>query len=154
MNMIYIYWLFSSVQLHPALGNPMNRGTQGLPAPRVHPNSCPLSRWCHPTISSSVIPFSSCPQSLPASESFPMSHISSHEVAKVLELQLQHQFLPVNTQDWSFLGWAGWNSLQSKGLWKSSPTPQFKSINSSALSFLHSPTLTSIRDHWKNHSLD
>ena len=56
-------------------------------------------------------------------------------------------------QDWSPLGWTGWISLQSKGL-ESSPTPQFKSINSSVLSFLYRPALTSIRDHWKNHSLD
>ena len=61
--------------------------------------------------------------------------------------------LPMNTQDWSPLGWTGWISLPSKGL-QSSPTPQFKSINFSVLSFLHSPTLTSIHDHWKNHSLD
>ena len=64
--------------------------------------------------------------------------------------------LPVNTQDWSPLGWTGWISLLSKGRSRpsSSSTPQFKSINSSVLSFLHSPTLTSIHDHWKNHSLD
>ena len=59
----------------------------------------------------------------------------------------------MNTQDWSPLGWTGWISLQSKGLSKVSPTPQFKSINSSALSFVYSPTLTSVHDHWKNHSL-
>ena len=79
---------------------------------------------------------------------------SSHEVAKVLEFQLQHQSPPMNTQDWSPLGWTGWISLQSKGLSRVFPTPQFKSINSSALSFLYSPTLTSIHEHWKNHSLD
>ena len=63
--------------------------------------------------------------------------------------------LPVNTQDWSPLGWTDWISLQCKEFSReSSPTPQFKWINSSALSFLHSPTLTSIHDHWKNHSLD
>ena len=61
---------------------------------------------------------------------------------------------PINTQDWSPLGWTGWISLQSKGLERVFSTPQFKSINSSALSFLHSPTLTSIHDYWKNHSLD
>ena len=63
-------------------------------------------------------------------------------------------FFPKNTLDWSPLEWTVWISLQSKGLSESSPTPQFKSINSLALSFLHSPTLTSINDHWKNHSLD
>ena len=77
---------------------------------------------------------------------------SSHQVAKVLELQLQHQSF--QTQDWSPLGWTGWISLQSKGLSRVSPTPQFKSINSSAFSFLYSPTLTSIYDYWKNHTFD
>ena len=76
------------------------------PAPRVYPKPCPLSRWCHPTISSSVILFSSCPQSVPASGSFQMS--SSHQVSTSV--------LPINTQDWSPLGWTDWISLQSKGL--------------------------------------
>ena len=82
--------------------------------PTVHPNSCPLSRWCHPAISSSVVPFSSCPQSLPASESFPMSQLftwggQSTAVSDIASI------LPKNTQDWS-LGWTGWISLQPKGL--------------------------------------
>ena len=75
------------------------------PPPRVYSNSYPSSRWCHPAISFSVVPFSSCPQSLPASEFFQWVN-SSHEVAKVLE----------NTQDWSPSEWTGWISLQSKGL--------------------------------------
>ena len=120
---------------------------------RVHPDSRPLSQWCHPAISSSVIPFSSCPQSLPASESFQWVN-SLHEVAKVLEFQLQPSVLPMNTQDWSPLGWTCWISLQSKELSRVFSTPQFKSINSLALSFLHSLTFTSILDHWKNQSLD
>ena len=117
------------------------------PTPRVYPNSCPSSRWCHPAISSSVVPFSSCPQSLPASGSFPIVN-SSHDVAKVLEFQswVSATVLSMNTQDWSPLGWTGWISLQYKGLSRK-PTPQFKSINSSALSFLHSPTLTPIPDY-------
>ena len=78
---------------------------------------------------------------------------SSHEVAKVLEFQLLASFLPKKSQGWSPSEWTGWISLQSKGLSESSPTPQFRSINSSVLSFLHSPTLTSIHDHRKNHSL-
>ena len=83
--------------------------------PRVHSNSCPSSWWCHPAISFSVIPFSSCSQSLPASGSFPMSQLvtwggqSTGVSASVL-------VLPMNTQDWSPLGWTGWISLQSKGL--------------------------------------
>ena len=122
------------------------------PTPRVHPKPCALSRWCHPTILSSVIPFSSCPQSFQASGSVQRSQLfvsggQSTGVSASLAV------LPMNTQDWSPLGWTGCISLQSKGLSKVSPTPQFKSINSSALSFLYSLTLTSIHDHWKNHSL-
>ena len=85
------------------------------PTPGVHSNSCPLSQWCHPAISSSVIPFSSCPQSLPASGSFPMSHLFAWggQSTGVSALAL---FLPKNTQDWSPLESTGWISLQSKGL--------------------------------------
>ena len=85
------------------------------PTPRVHPNPCPSSRWCHPAISSSVVPFSSCCQSFPASGSFPMSQLfaSGHQSIGVSASTL---VLPMNTQDWSPLGWPGWTSLQSKGL--------------------------------------
>ena len=123
------------------------------PTPGVYPNSCPLSWWCHPTISSSVIPFSSCPQSFPASGSFPMSHLFT-SVGQSIVVSASTWILSMNTQDWFPLGGTGWMSLQSKGLSRVSPTPQFKSISSSALSLLHSPTLTSIHDHRKNHSLD
>jgi len=121
--------------------------------PGVHSDSRPSSPWCHPTISSSVVPFSSCPQSLPASESFPMSQLFTWggQSTGVSALAL---FLPKKSQGWSPSEWTGWISLQSKGLSRVSPTPQFKSINSSVLSLLHSPTLTSIHDHRKNHSLD
>ena len=85
------------------------------PTPRVHSNSCPSSRWCHPAISSSVIPFSSCPQSLPASESFPMSQLFAWGGPSTGVSALA-SVLPKNTQDWSPLGWTGWISLQSKGL--------------------------------------
>ena len=122
------------------------------PTPGVHSNSCPSSWWCHPAISSSVVPFSSCPQSLPASESFPMSQLFAWG-GKSTGVSALASVLPKNTQDWSPLGWTGWISLQSKDSQESS-TPQFKSISSSALSFLHSPSLTSIHDYWKNHSLD
>ena len=83
------------------------------PTPRVYPNSYPLSQWCHPTISSSVIPFSSCPQSFPASESFQMSQLftSGDQI-----IGISASGLPMNTQDWSPLEWTGWISLQSKGL--------------------------------------
>ena len=85
------------------------------PTPRVHPNSCPLSRWCHPKISSSVIPFSSCPQSFPASGSFQMSQLFTSG-GQSIAVSASTSVLPMNTQDWSPLGWASWISMQSKGL--------------------------------------
>ena len=82
---------------------------------RSHSDSCPSSRWHHPTISSSVVPFSSCPQSLPTSESFPMSQLFSWG-GQSTGVSALVSFLPKNTQDWSPLEWTGWISLQSKGL--------------------------------------
>ena len=84
------------------------------PTPRVYSNSCPLSRWCHPAISSSVVPFSSCPQSLPASESFSMSQPFTWG-GQSIGVSASASVLPTNTQDWSPWGWTGWTSLQSKG---------------------------------------
>ena len=123
------------------------------PTPRVHPNPCPLSPWCHQTISSSVVPFSSCPQPFPASGSF--QWVSSlHQVAKVLEFQLQHHsFQWTPRTDLLYDGLVG-SPCSPRDSQESSATPQFKSINSSALSFLYSLTLISIHDYWKNHSLD
>ena len=95
----------------------MNHSTPGLP---VHyqllefTHSCPLSRWCHPAISPSVIPFSSCPQSLPASGSFPMSQ-SFAWGGQSIGVSASASVLPMNTQDWSPLQWTGWISLRSKG---------------------------------------
>ena len=85
------------------------------PTPGVYPNSCPLSQWCHSTISSSIVPFSSYPQSFPASGSFQMSQlfVSGGQSTGV---SASTSVLPMNTQDWSPLGWTGWISLQSKGL--------------------------------------
>ena len=85
------------------------------PTPGVHPNSCPSSQWCHPAISSSVISFSSCSQSLPASESFPMSQLFAWG-GQSIGVSASASVLPMNTQDWSPLEWTGWISLQSKGL--------------------------------------
>ena len=84
------------------------------PTPRVYSNSCPLSWWCHPAISSSVVPFSSCPQSFPASGSFPMSQLFTWGGQSIGVSA--STVLPMNTQDWSLLGWTGWISLQFKGL--------------------------------------
>ena len=85
------------------------------PTPGVHPNPCPLCQWCHPTISSSVIPFSSCPQSFPASGSFQMSQLFASD-GQSIRVSASASVLPMNTQDWFPLGWTGWISLQSKGL--------------------------------------
>ena len=126
-----------------------------LPCPSLSPRacsqSCPLSRWCHPTISFSVTPFFSCPQ-LSQHEGLFQWVGSLHQVAKVLALQ--HQSF-----QWIFRidflqDWLGGSLCILRDSQEFSPTPQFKSISSSALSLLHSPTLTSIHDHRKNHSLD
>ena len=85
------------------------------PTPGVYSNSCLSSRWCHPAISSSVVPFSSCPQSLPASRSFPMSQLFTWG-GQSTGVSALASALPLITQDWSPLGWTGWTSLQSKGL--------------------------------------
>ena len=85
------------------------------PTPRVHSDSRLSSQWCHPAILSSVVPFSSCPQSLPASGSFPMSQLFAWG-GQSIGVSALASFLPMNTQDWSPLGWTGWISLQSKGL--------------------------------------
>ena len=105
------------------------------------------------SISSSVIPFSSCPQSLPASGSFPTSQLFAWG-GQSIGVSTSASVLPMNTQDWSPLGWTGWSPCIPRDSQESSPTPQFKSINSSVVSFLYSSTLTFICDHWKNHRLD
>ena len=122
------------------------------PTPRVFSISCPLSRWCPSTISSSVVPFSSHFQSFPASAS---SQISQYFASggQSTRVSASASVLPMNIQDWFPLGWTSWISLLLKGL-KSPLQQQFKSINSLTLSFLYSPTLTSIHDYWKNHSFD
>ena len=123
------------------------------PTPGIYSNSCPLSPWCHPTISSSVIPFSSCLQSFPASGSFPMSQFFTSGGQRI-GASASASVLPMNIQDWFPLGWTGLISCSPRDSQESSPTPQFKRISSSALSFLYGPTLTSIHDYWKNHSFD
>ena len=104
------------------------------PTPGVYPNSCPLSQWCHPTISSSVVPFSSHPQSFPASGSFQMSQRFASG-GQSIGVSASASVLLMNTQDWSPLGWTGWISLSPRDSQESSPTPQFKSINSLVLGF-------------------
>ena len=112
------------------------------PTPGVYSNSCPPSRWCHPAISLSVVPFSSRLQSFPASESFQISQFFASGGQSTAD-SASASALTMNIQDWFPLGWTGWISLLSKGLSESSLTLQFKSINSLVLKFLYSPTLTS-----------
>ena len=119
------------------------------PTPGVHPNPCPLCWWCYPTVSSSVFPFSSCPQSFLVSGSANESalHIRWPKYWS-FSFNISRPGLISFRMDWLDL-------LAVQGiLQESSPTPQFKIIYSSALSFLYSPTLTSIDDYWKSHSLD
>ena len=114
---------FSSVQFsHSVMSNSLRphesqhaRPPCPSPIPRAHSNSSPSSLWCHPAISSSVVPFSSCPQSLAASGSFPMSQIFTWG-GQSIGVSASTSVLPINTQDWSPLGWTAWISLQSKGL--------------------------------------
>ena len=140
------WWVTKSC---PTLCNPMDCSTPGFPVLhhlRVCSNSCPLSWWCHPTISSSVVPFSSCPQSFPTSGSFPMSRFFASGGQSI---GASASVLPMNIQDWFPLGLPGFISLLSKGLSRVFSNITVQSINSSALSFLYSPTLRSIHGHWK-----
>ena len=123
------------------------------PTPRVHSNSCPSSRWCHLAISSSVIPFSSCPQSLPASGSFPVSQLFAWG-GQSTGVSALVSFLPMNTQDWSPLEWISWISLQSKRLSRVFSNTTVQKHQFFCAVFFGCPTLTSTHNYWKNHSLD
>ena len=117
-------------------------------------NSYPLNQWSHPTISSSVIPFSSCPQSFPASGSFLMSWLFASG-GQSIRASASASVLPMKIQSWFPLRLTGWPSLISKGYPReSSPVPQFESISSSVLDLLYCSTLTSVHEYWKNHSFD
>ena len=161
---IPITYSISSVQLRgsscPTLWDPMDWSMPGL---SVHhkllaftQNSCPLSWWCPLTISSSVIHYSSHVQSFPELGSFQISQLLAPG-GQSIGVSASVSVLPMNIQDWFPLGWTGCISLHPSDSLESLPTPQFKNINSLVLSFFfffYSPTLTSIHDHWKNHSLD
>ena len=138
-------WLFLTRELqHTRLPCP-------LPNTRARSDSCPLSRWCYPTISSSVVPISSCFQSFPASGSFPMSQLE--KVAKVLELQVS--ISPSNEYSGLISFRMYWSNLLAvQETLESSPAPWFKSINSLVLNFLSGPALTYMHDYWKIHSFD
>ena len=107
--------LLSRVWLFATLWTAARQASLSITNSGVSPNSCPLSRWCHPTISSSVVPFSACPQSFPASGSFQMSQLFTSG-GQNIGVSDSTSVLPMNTQDWFPLGWTGWISLQSKGL--------------------------------------
>ena len=152
---------FSSVHFsHSVVSNslrPHELQHARLPCPSPTPgtcsysNSCPSRRWYHPTVSSSVVLFSSCLQSFPASGSFPVSQFFSTG-DQGTGVSVSASVLPMNVQNWSPLVWTCWISLQSKGL--SIVFSNTTAQNHQFFSFLHSPTLTSIRDYWKNHSFD
>ena len=130
-------WATQSVQFSCSVVSDSLRphGLQRVRPPCLSPtsgaylNSCPLSWWCHPTISSSVIPFSSCPQSFPASGSLPMSQLFASG-GQHTGVSASASVLPMNIQDWSPLGWTGWISLQSKGLSRVFSNPTVQKINS------------------------
>ena len=122
-KIMMIFVTFSSVQFSRSVvsdslwPHESQHASPPCPSPtlRVYSNSCPSSRWYHPAILPSIVPFSSCPQSLPASESFPMSQLFAGG-GQSIGVSALASVLPMNTQDWSPLGWTGWMSLQSKGL--------------------------------------
>ena len=121
--------------------------------PRVYSTSCPSSRWCHPAISSSVVPFSSCPQSLPASGSFPMSQHFPWG-GESIAVSASTSVLPMNTQDLSALGRTGWISFQSKGLSRVFSNTTVQTYQFSGTQLSSQSILPSIYDHWKNQNLE
>ena len=134
---------FSCVRLFATSWPQHARAPCPSPAPGVYPNSCPLSWWCHPAISSSVIPFSPCLQSLPASGSFQISQLFTSG-GQSIGVSASTSVPPMNTQDWSPLGWTGWTSFQSKGLSRvfSSTTVQKHQFFSAQLSLKSSSHMT------------
>ena len=141
--------LLSRVQLFVTPWTAAHQSSLSITNPRACSNSCPWIQWCHPTISSSVVPFFSCLHSFPSSESFPVSQFFVPG-GQSIGVSASASVLPMNIQDWFPLGLT--YMISPKDSQESSPTPQFKSINSLALSFPYSPTLTSIHGYWKNHS--
>ena len=142
----------SVAQSCPTLCNPLDCIPCPSPSPGAWSNSCPSSRWCHPTISSSVVPFSSCLWSFPASGSFPMSQFftSGGQSIGISASALSFQW--IFRIDFLY-NWLVWSCCPRESQ-VSSPAPQFESISSSVLSLLYGPTLTSVHDYWKNHSFD
>ena len=121
------------------------------PTPKACSNSCPSSWWCHPTILSSVIPFSFCLQSFPASGSFPISQFFALGGQNI---GISASFLPINIQQWFPLGLTGWISLQFKGLSRVFSNTRVQKHQFFGAQVFLCPVLTSIHDYWKNHSFD
>ena len=143
--------LFSHVQLFVTPWTAARQASLCFTNPRTCSNSCPLSRWCHPTNSSSVL--FSCLQSFPASGSFLMSQLLASG-GQSIGVSASASVLQMNIQDWFPLGWTGLISLKSKGLSRVFSSTTVQSIISLELSFLYNPTLTSIHDYWKNRSFN
>ena len=145
------------VVVHSVLCDPKDCSTPGIIVlhhqPKACSNSCPLSQWCHPTISSSVFPFSSCLQSFPASGAFPVIQFFPSN-GQIIGASASASVLPINTQDWFPLELTVWSLCSPRDSQDSSPIPQFKRISSSMSNFPFGPTLTSIHDYCKNHSFD
>ena len=123
------------------------------PTPGVYSNSSQLSWWCHPTISFSIVPFSSCLQSFPISGSFQMSQLFASG-SQSIGVSASTSVLPRNIQNWSPLRWTGWIPLQSKGLSRVFSNTTVQRHQFFGARFLYNPTLASIHDYWKNHGLD
>ena len=165
----YFYYIFIEVNLIYSVQFSRSVVSHGLqhagppcpsPTPGVYPDSCPLSRWCHPTISSSVIPFSSCHQSFPAWWSFQMSQFFTSG-GQSIGVSASASVLPMNVQDQLPLGWTGLISLQSKGLSRvfSNTTVQKHQffgaqLSSQSKSHMYLFIVMYLHDYWKNQSLD
>ena len=154
--LVWIFLLFSCSMVFNSLRHHWLQHTRlpcTSPSPGVSSSSCSLSQWCHPTISSSVIPFSSCFQSFSASGSFLMSRLFALGGQSII-VSASALALPMNIQDWFPLELTGLISLQSKGLSRVFSNTTVQDTNSLVLSFLYDPTLTSIHNYWKICSFD
>ena len=156
---MFTIWKFSWVQslscvrLFATPWTAAHQASMSIRTSRVYSDSSPSSWWYHPTISSFFFPFSSCLQSLPASGSFPVSQFFTSG-SQSIGVSASASVLSMNIQDWIPFGWVVEYPCSPRDSQESSPTVQFKTINSSVCRFMYCPTLTSIHDYWKNHSLD